>query len=288
MIYAKLQGRIGNIMFITAAAASIARQIGDLFTLVCHKDYQVDNGKDIWEYVQQFRSNILKGIPILEECPSNIPIVHQNGCYYNELDFPEGDFLLEGAFQAYKYIDIDVVQNLFSAEGIISEIIQNNPVAFSGPLTSIHVRRGDYCLIPHKLPPISKSFIKKAMKMFPESTRFIFISDDLDYCKKNFKGENIFYMNNTSILQDMFAPTLCENNIISNSTFCWWGAFLNPNKNKKVILPKPWFGPYAKNSESNVTDLIPEDWIELDNHLDFNLWVNAKKLGLLTRLRVIK
>lgn len=285
MIYAKLQGRIGNIMFIVAAAASIAKKLNQKYCLACHTDYKLVGGITIWEYVQQFRDNLLSGFDIIPELPSGLPKVKQNGFNYSELEFPDSDFILEGAFQTSKYFDADIVQKLFYNKKILSEIKGNNKEAFSAPITSIHVRRGDYCYIPHRFPPISRSYIRHAMKKFPKGTRFLFISDDMEYCKKYFKGENIYYLENSSILYDLFAPSLCENNVISNSSFTWWGAYLNPHPDKKVIAPTPWFGKYEK---VDTSDLVPENWIRLKNHLDPNLWIKAKRMGLLTRLGIIK
>lgn len=288
MIYAKLQGRIGNIMFIAAAAASIAKKLNQEFCLACHTDYKLVGGITIWEYVQQFRDNFLSRFDIIQELPSGLPIVKQNGFTYSELEFPNSDFILEGAFQTSKYFDHEVVQKLFYNEKILADIKEANKEAFSEPITSIHVRRGDYCYIPHKLPPVSRSYIRHAMKMFPKGTRFIFISDDMKYCKKYFKGDNIYYLENSSILYDLFAPSLCENNVISNSSFTWWGAYLNPHPDKKVIVPHPWFGKYAQNNKSNVSDLVPDNWIQINNHLDLDLWFKSQKLGILTRLGIIK
>lgn len=288
MIYAKLHGRLGNIMFITAAAASIAYKLNDSFCLVCHKDYVVENGMYMWDYIQKFRNNILSGINIKSEVPKGIPTITQNGCFFSEMTFPDGDFIIDGAFQSYKFLNPKVVQNLFNSDSIISEIKDLNQKAFADPITSVHIRRGDYCTMPHKLPPVSRSYVRRAMGLFPKGTRYLFISDDLEYCRRYFQGDNIYYMEGSSILRDIFAPTLCSNNLISNSTFGWWGAYLNPNPDKKIVVPKPWFGKFAKNSKSDVADLIPESWIQVPSHLDMDLWIKSKKLGCLTRLGVIK
>ena len=54
--------------------------------------------------------------------------------------------------------------------------------------------------------------------------------------------------------------SLCDNNIIANSSFSWWGAWLNNNDNKKVIAPKKWFGSEANYDDS---DIIPESWVRV-------------------------
>lgn len=286
MIYTKLHGRLGNHLFEMAAAATLAAKNGDDWCAVCHKDYMIappDNCY-IWDLVQKYLDNIYYKIKILEEIPTGVCRMQQQGFKYQEIKY-QPNLLLDGGFQSYKYFDETIVKELFAIpKGIKKTILQKFSEIFSSPVIAVNVRRGDYCYIPHRLPVCSKSYFRKAMSMFPKESRFVFISDDLDWCKKNFKGENIYFLENEDPLIDLYAQTLSTDNIISNSTFSWWGAYLNPNPQKKVIYPRPWFGQYAKNSASDVEDLIPPTWIALDNHMDFHMWLKAKKLGLLTHL----
>jgi hypothetical protein len=57
---------------------------------------------------------------------------------------------------------------------------------------------------------------------------------------------------------DLYLMSLCENNIIANSSFSWWGSWLNKNKEKKIIAPSKWFG---KKINHDTKDLIPKEWI---------------------------
>ena len=89
---------------------------------------------------------------------------------------------------------------------------------------------------------------------------FIFFSDDVDWVKENFKQENVKYINwnhKEESWQDMYLMSRCKHNIIANSSFSWWGAWLNSNTNKIVIAPTPWF----KNSLDY--DIIPSSWIKV-------------------------
>tara|TARA_B110000305_G_C19465813_1_gene657860 strand:+ start:16311 stop:17090 length:780 start_codon:yes stop_codon:yes gene_type:complete len=123
---------------------------------------------------------------------------------------------------------------------------------------SIHVRRGDYLNVSfaHPIPDIS--YYKKSLEILdPKGIIYIF-SDDIDWCKENFNFENMIFMEGNSNIEDLKLMSLCENNIIANSSFSWMAAWLNQNKNKKVICPKKWFGEGM--NESNIR---PKEWIQI-------------------------
>jgi hypothetical protein len=88
---------------------------------------------------------------------------------------------------------------------------------------------------------------------------FIF-SDDIDWCKENLniKYDHTF-IENTEPIEDIRLMTSCNHNVIANSTFSWWGAWLNTNPSKIVIAPKKWFN----DSRINIMDLIPKEWTRL-------------------------
>jgi hypothetical protein len=88
---------------------------------------------------------------------------------------------------------------------------------------------------------------------------FVF-SDDPSWIKSNLKvAYPIFYIEETKNYEDMQLMSMCKHHIIANSTFSWWGAWLNPNFNKIVIAPKKWFN----NSDIDTKDLIPDSWIKI-------------------------
>jgi hypothetical protein len=84
---------------------------------------------------------------------------------------------------------------------------------------------------------------------------FLF-GDDKKWLKENFKGKNITLIDEEDYV-DMWLMSLCNHNIISNSTFSWWGSFLNKNPHKKIIAPSIWFGP---NGPNNYKDIYQSDW----------------------------
>jgi hypothetical protein len=98
------------------------------------------------------------------------------------------------------------------------------------------------------------------MENFNEVTTFIVFSDDEKWIKENIKGKNIIYIQRNHDYIDLYLMSQCNHNIIANSTFSWWGAWLNNNQNKKVVAPTKWFGV---NKKLDTKDLIPETWIKI-------------------------
>ena len=85
-------------------------------------------------------------------------------------------------------------------------------------------------------------------------------SDDIDWCKGVFRGDRFTFIEGEKDYIDLYIMSQCKNNIIANSTFSWWGAWLNKNKNKKIVAPKKWFGSLISH---NTKDLIPKEWIKV-------------------------
>jgi len=121
--------------------------------------------------------------------------------------------------------------------------------------TSLHVRRTDYVQKAGFHPPCSMEYYEKALSII-EGNVLVF-SDDLDWCKETFLGDRFTFISGNRDYQDLFLMSMCKNNIIANSSFSWWGAWLNTNLNKKVIAPKKWFGPHLKESSD---DIYPNTW----------------------------
>lgn len=131
---------------------------------------------------------------------------------------------------------------------------------------SLHIRRGDYvnnATTNSYHGVCSLDYYKEAVNYIVEhveNTHFYIFSDDLDWAKKNldFIDEISFVEleDKDPDYEEMFLMSQCQHNIIANSSFSWWGAWLNQNKNKIVIAPKKWFG----DPSIDTNDLIPESW----------------------------
>ena len=107
-------------------------------------------------------------------------------------------------------------------------------------------------------PFLGKQFYDDAMKELPDTEVFVVFSDDISWCKDNFVGEKFVFISGEEDYIDLYLMSLCENNIIANSSFSWWGAWLNNNENKTVICPKIFVG--NKLSHLDVSGVYPEDW----------------------------
>ena len=123
----------------------------------------------------------------------------------------------------------------------------------------MHIRRSNYVSLQnyHSLQEID--YYKKSIEILGEDIHFLIFSDDIDWCDKNLTFiKNKTIINEFSDYEQLYLMSLCNNNIIANSTFSWWGAWLNKNNNKKVVSPKNWFGP--ANQGLNTEDIYCENW----------------------------
>lgn len=287
MIYIELNGRLGNHLFQIATGASFAKKHGVDYKVVCHDGYKLAPPDNCYvqEYIEQFRSNILRNIEVQIGRPSTDCEYYYDIDYvYKEIPYSGRDILLYGAFQSEKYFDKELVRNLFSIPNDIKEYIYSKfGDMLNMGVTSINVRRGDYCRLPHQYAVCSMSYYNNAIDALGRDKKYLIISDDIDWCKRHFKGSNFYFVDDEEPIIDLYIQTLCENNIISNSTFSWWGAWLNPITDKKVVCPNPWFGK----SYSNYTtkDLIPEEWIQVENKLSFDLKVLATYLRTIEKIK---
>jgi Glycosyl transferase family 11 len=138
---------------------------------------------------------------------------------------------------------------------------------------SVHVRRGDYISNPtfssvHGFVGID--YYNKAIEKVRDRVlypHFFVFSDDIEWVKNNltFDNKTIFISHNSgrSSYEDMRLMSMCKNNIIANSSFSWWAAWLNANQSKVVIAPENWLVnrsvvPYY---DKFIDSLFPDDWI---------------------------
>ena len=219
-------GRLGNQLFEIASILGIGK----------------DNHHEVyfpeWKYSKYFK-NSLKYMDII--CKNTIS---EYDYINNNLTIGDGNYNLHGFFQSEKYfkkIEKDI-REIFTLKDKYNNIIQKYDMTNT---FSIHIRRGDYvnsrihgCLSNKE---VLINYINKGLESIHiENLRLIVFSDDIEWCKNNLTFKNMEFIDGNEDIIDLFIMSRCENHIISNSTFSWWGAWLNKNKRKKVITPTPW------------------------------------------------
>jgi hypothetical protein len=233
-VYAKQYGRLGNNLFQKAAAIGFAMRHG-------------------LQYNLSGRTHFDKA-PVL---------ISEVGHEYNQLEYSPAwanrHILLDGYWQSERYFD-HFREEVLKAFGYIRSALPR--------VCSVHVRRGDYLKYPDKHPVVTMDYLVQAMEMITQQREiesFMVFSDDLTWCIDQFAKlpYKFDYSTDHSEQEDMQLMSYCGHNIISNSTFSWWGAWLGGYSDKVVISPSKdnWFGPGNKHLDTS--DLIPDSWIQI-------------------------
>ncbi len=109
-------------------------------------------------------------------------------------------------------------------------------------------------------------YFAKAMALFPPDALFVVSTNDREFAQMNIpkKYQNVVYLENEPYYIDLYLLSLCKHNIISNSTFGWWSAWLNQNPNKSIVAPVLWIDPYPSGAKKPVKmDVYPEGWLRI-------------------------
>lgn len=205
----------------------------------------------------------------------NIYALHQeNGLEYDEKLFKvKGKKVyLKGYFQSEKYFVKyeDQIRNDFEIITPLQpktvDMLKNIDVVNA---VSLHIRRGDYVTNPEANSvhgTCNLEYYQKAISYVRETVEnpiFFIFSDDINWAKVNLNiPETTHYIDFTDAstnYEDIKMMSHCKHNIIANSSFSWWGAWLNNNKNKIVIAPSKWFNVDYHSAK----DIIPESWIKI-------------------------
>ena len=175
---------------------------------------------------------------------------------------------LSGYWQSYLYFEKinDIIRKEFSfKEQCILGIDSTLSIINNSESVSIHIRRGDYVTNKEAvdlLGCLPLSYYDNAIKLIEKRTnepRYFIFSDDIEWVKLNMQIENSSIIETNNELHDLALMAHCKHNIIANSSFSWWAAWLNSNNNKTVIAPKNWF----TDVNINTNDLFPNTWIRL-------------------------
>ena len=207
-------------------------------------------------------------VPRLEICGYSM-YRERNEFSYDPSVFERTGSLMEGTWQAESYFDecSDDLRNAFRFKLPRDPDLGNLAIRMQTTNSiSIHIRRGDYYSKAHlKTHSVLSSHVyyENALEYIRERVTdpkiFIF-SDDIPWVKKHFPLKNITYVENNQGERsyiDMYLMSICKHNIIANSTFSWWGAWLNVNPDKIVVMPEVWL------NGKECPGIYSRDWIRL-------------------------
>jgi hypothetical protein len=252
MISINLKGGLGNQLFQISCVYSLAMDNNDIPVFNFDKCYTPLQGHQIKKY----RNTIFKNFKHIDNFVAE-NFYQEYSYYYKQIEY-KPNLLLDGYFQSEKYFSkyksslIDIF--CFDEYKEKSLNFLNN---INTTTTSLHVRRGDYIPYQSVMYLLDDDYYNPAINKFKDTT-FIVFSDDLQWVKQKFNKPNMVVFDSDDEVLNMTCMSLCNNNIIANSTFSWWGAYLNKNKNKTVIAPRKW---YSTPELIENKDKIPNDWI---------------------------
>jgi len=281
MITCNLMGGLGNQLFQIFTTISYALKHKKEFAFL-YTDF-LGTGKTIkrktyWNtFLKPLRKRVYKVLPQCE-------YIKEEGFCYKELLKPmngKENICLYGYFQSYKYFHensnyiINLI-NLSQQKKIVMS--KNNYSIYDLENTiSLHFRIGDYKLIPNVFPVLTYEYYEKSILFLNEKmknnvsfnfNKVLYFFENTDVEDVNFiinklklRFNNLEFKNVNTNLEDweqMLLMSCCKYNIIANSSYSWWGAYLNESKDKIICYPKKWFGVNKLNNDTK--DLFLEEW----------------------------
>lgn len=293
MITCRIMGGLGNQLFqlFTVIAYAIENNIKVVLPYEPY-EYLINNRATYWEtFLSEFKIFTIAN-------PSN-KITNEelyNFCVYTEKGFNYQVFpyfsnisiCLNGYFQSYKYFikSEKTLLRMLKLENKQNEIKQKYIQLFSSSdsdseaqsdIIVIHFRLGDYKEKRKYHPVMNYEYFEKSLSYIMENkqktnhTKIFYLceKDDNSYVEKQIGKLAKKYPNNEYVKIDdeivdyeqLLIMSCANHNIISNSTFSWWGAFFNQTPNKIVCYPSVWFGENYKDHDYN--DLIPKEWVKI-------------------------
>ncbi len=253
MTFSKLgnygNARLGNQLFQIAATIGIAVKNNHGFVF------------PRFAYTPYFENSLPEG-------SLNLPKKYlQKYLFYYDIQCLSGDWDMHGYFQSEKFFKPvePLIRYYFKPTANTEQYLRNKYAHLWNRSTcSMHIRRTDF-LTTRGFKVMPLDYYQTAMGYFDKDVLFVVFSDDIEWCKQNFIGDRFVFIENEPDIMDMFLMSFCSHHIIANSTFSWWGAWLNPNKEKKVMAPAQWFeSGISRYLDQMHEDIVPEGAIRID------------------------
>lgn len=290
MIIVKLMGGMGNQMFQYATARALAEHLNtevkmDLSFLLdrtpmenfTYRDYELNVFKIKESFVTPEEINDLKQKPgffsrIFNKKSALQDFKEKSFRYDSTIWNCNTNTYLEGFWQSYKYFENirSILLNEFSLKDSLSQkSLDILSVIQTVNSVSIHVRRTDYVSNAHinnYHGACGLDYYNTAVDLISRkinNPHFFVFSDDPEWVKQNLKFDfpTVYVNHNTgkNSFEDMLLMSSCKHNVVANSSFSWWGAWLNVNTEEVVIAPKQWFNEPS----IDTTDLCPDTWLRI-------------------------
>lgn len=279
MITVNLKGGLGNQMFQYACGRALALHNGDELRLVAEGLEKANAVGDIYRpfSLQKFTiaGEVINGksVPVLQRIISRIESKIFRKFYINfdsTILNKKGDVFLNGYFQSEKYFK-DIAE-IIRGDFVLREELQGDAKLIATQMQSdrkavaLHCRRGDYVTHPEFGDIANLNYYQRAiaaiLELVPEANFYVF-SDDIVWCQDTLPlPKNVTFVSSPLMkdYEELYLMSLCQHNIIANSSFSWWGAWLNAHPNKIVIAPQRW--SQSKDS-TDFKDIIPKDWMRV-------------------------
>ena len=224
MLTAKLNGGLCNQLFQIATAHALALDNCD--ECAFYLDSPVINQGNT---ANTYKTNVLKNIKELSVDWEPEFIWQEMDLNYHPIPYHK-NMMLVGYFGSEKYFGhhrVDIIR-LFKP-----------PMTSLNNCATLHVRRGDYQKFTNVFYCLDVDYYRRTLDIIKSDIIYV-LSDDVEWCKNNLKDDRLFYPKGQADWEDLYLMSRCEHNIIANSTFSWWGSYLNENPDKIVIAPKKW------------------------------------------------
>jgi len=292
VIISHIIGGLGNQMFQYAAGRALALRLQEsqYLDLDGFSDYRLHQGFELtdvflcnvpivtkdqirnefgWRCSEKIRPLLLK--PLLKWLRSPHFVVEPHFHYWSGFSQINCSCYLYGYWQSEKYFKpiADIIRQDFKfRHDLQARNLELARQMAACTAVSLHVRRGDYVSDAktnntHGL--CSLTYYRDAVAHITEhvsSPHFFIFSDDIEWCREHlnldFPATYIDHNTGDDSYRDMQLMSLCDHHIIANSSFSWWGAWLNPSPEKIVIAPIRWFS-----AGYQTDDLVPSEWIRL-------------------------
>jgi len=258
MIQSRLKGGLCNQLFQIAAGVAKSKQLNCEFGINYQIAHYGQQGRPHYHYKHTFFKNIAD--------TNVVPSTKYDEPHFHYTPIPDNnDVLLDGYFQSEKYFPglKKELEALFNFPEDIQLKINNAFSKIKKPILGVHVRLGDYlgpsCKAAHFL--CGKDYYTKALQQFDLSKYTIILcTDDPVSVFDFFPYKDVIFSNSKTDIEDLYLLSQCDNHILTNSSFSWWGNYLGKIKDKTVV-PSKWF---AAAGPQDYQDIYRDNWIKID------------------------